>query len=146
LIWIKFHASLFPYLQGMSNQALLPDFEALSSKWALLDQSQEWSDFSQASEQQPTQWTSSVVFEGMHCTACAINIEEALMSVPGVQSAQISAASHRGRVVWSSEQTQPSDWMKAVAKLGYRTLPANDALAEKTPAKCCGDWGWQVFA
>ena len=115
----------------MSNQAVLPDFEALASKWSLLDQVQEWSDFSQVNEQQTHQWTSSVVFEGMHCTACAINIEEALMSVPGVKSAQISAASHRGRVVWSSDQTQPSDWMKAVAKLGYRTVPANDALANE---------------
>lgn len=115
----------------MSNQAVLPDLEALASKWSLLDQVQEWSDFSQVNEQQTHQWTSSVVFEGMHCTACAINIEEALMSVPGVKSAQISAASHRGRVVWSSDQTQPSDWMKAVAKLGYRTVPANDALANE---------------
>jgi len=115
----------------MSNQAVLPDLEALAAKWSLLDQVQEWSDFSQVNEQQTHQWTSSVVFEGMHCTACAINIEEALMSVPGVKSAQISAASHRGRVVWSSDQTQPSDWMKAVAKLGYRTVPANDALANE---------------
>ena len=115
----------------MSNQALLPDLDALACKWALLDHAQEWSDFSQVNEQQAHQWTSSVVFEGMHCTACAINIEEALLSVPGVKSAQISAASHRGRVVWSDEQTQPSDWMKAVAKLGYRTVPANDALANE---------------
>jgi len=34
-------------------------------------------------------------------------------------------------VVWSDEQTRPSDWMKAVAKLGYRTVPANDALANE---------------
>jgi Cu2+-exporting ATPase len=115
----------------MSNQALIPDLDALACKWSLLDHAQEWSDFSQVNEQQAHQWTSSVVFEGMHCTACAINIEEALLSVPGVKSAQISAASHRGRVVWSDEQTQPSDWMKAVAKLGYRTVPANDALANE---------------
>ena len=115
----------------MSNQALIPDLDALACKWSLLDHAQEWSDFSQVNEQQAHQWTSSVVFEGMHCTACAINIEEALLSVPGVKSAQISGASHRGRVVWSDEQTRPSDWMKAVAKLGYRTVPANDALANE---------------
>ena len=115
----------------MSNQALLPEFEASASTWSLLDHVEEWSDFSQVNEQLPHQWTSSVVFEGMYCTACAINIEEALLSVPGVKSAQISAASHRGRVVWSDEQTQPSAWMKAVAKLGYRTVPANDALANE---------------
>ena len=115
----------------MSTQAVLSDLEALANQWSLLDHAQEWSDFSQASSKAPSEWTSNVVFEGMHCTACAINIEEALMSVPGVKSAHISAASHRGRVVWSSDQTQPSQWMKAVAQLGYRTVPANDALANE---------------
>ena len=128
----------------MSNQAALPDLEAMASKWSLLDHVQEWSDFSQSTEQQPHQWTSSVVFEGMHCTACAINIEEALMSVPGVKSAQISAASHRGRVVWSDEQTQPSAWMKAVAKLGYRTLPANDALANEVRREDARKMLWRL--
>ena len=130
----------------MSTQAVLPDLEALASQWSLLDHAQEWSDFSQANAQTPSEWTSSVVFEGMHCTACAINIEEALMSVPGVKSAQISAASHRGRVVWSSDQTQPSQWMKAVAQLGYRTVPANDALANELRREDARKmlWRWGV--
>jgi Cu2+-exporting ATPase len=116
----------------------------LTSQWSLLDHAQEWSDFSQVSNLLPHQWTSSVVFEGMHCTACAINIEEALLSVPGVVSAQISAASHRGRVVWSSDQTQPSDWMKAVAKLGYRTVPANDALANEVRREDARKMLWRL--
>ena len=128
----------------MSNRACLPDFEALTSQWSLLDHAQEWSEFSQVSDQGPHQWASSVVFEGMHCTACAINIEEALLSVPGVISAQISAASHRGRVVWSADQTQPSDWMKAVAKLGYRTVPANDALANEARREDARKMLWRL--
>ncbi|MDE3231894.1 MAG: cation-translocating P-type ATPase [Pseudomonadota bacterium] len=130
----------------MAQQALLPDLEVLTSQWSLLDHVQEWSDFSQASAQEHGQWTSSVVFEGMHCTACAINIEEALMSVPGVKSAQISAASHRGRVVWSADQTQPSQWMRAVAQLGYRTVPANDALANEARREDARKmlWRWGV--
>ena len=124
-------ASYMAYLRSMSTQALTTDVEVLSSQWSLLDHAQEWSDFSQVNDQSTNTWTSSVVFEGMHCTACAINIEEALMAVPGVLSAQISAASHRGRIVWSAQTTKPSHWMKAVAKLGYTTLPANDALANE---------------
>jgi Cu2+-exporting ATPase len=115
----------------MSSQALTAYIEALSSQWSLLDQPPEWSNFSQENDLSPNTWTSSVVFEGMHCTACAINIEDALLAVPGVASAQISAASHRGRIVWSADTTKPSDWIKAVAKLGYKTLPANDALANE---------------
>ncbi len=124
-------ASCMAYLRGMSTQALTTDVEVLSSQWSLLDHVQEWSDFSQSHDQIANTWTSSVVFEGMHCAACAINIEEALLAVPGVLSAQISAASHRGRIVWSAQVTKPSSWMKAVAKLGYTTLPANDALANE---------------
>jgi Cu2+-exporting ATPase len=131
LIWIKFDAGQVAYLRSMSTQALTTHVEVLSAQWSLLDHAQEWSDFSQVNDQATNTWTSSVVFEGMHCTACAINIEEALLAVPGVLSAQISAASHRGRIVWSAQTTKPSHWMKAVAKLGYTTLPANDALANE---------------
>jgi Cu2+-exporting ATPase len=131
LIWIKFDAGQVAYLRSMSTQALTTHVEVLSAQWSLIDHAQEWSDFSQVNDQATNTWTSSVVFEGMHCTACAINIEEALLAVPGVLSAQISAASHRGRIVWSAQTTKPSHWMKAVAKLGYTTLPANDALANE---------------
>jgi Cu2+-exporting ATPase len=128
----------------MSNPAISFDAKAFAAPWALLDHAQEWSDFSQASQQNPNVWTSSVVFEGMHCTACAINIEDALLAVPGVVSAQISSASHRGRVVWSSITTQPSQWMQAVAKIGYRTVPANDALANEVRREDARKMLWRV--
>ena len=128
----------------MSSQALTADIEALSSQWSLLDQAPEWSNFSQENDLSPNTWTSSVVFEGMHCTACAINIEDALLAVPGVASAQISAASHRGRIVWSADTTKPSDWIKAVAKLGYKTVPANDALANEVRREDARKMLWRL--
>ena len=70
-----------------------------------------------------------MVFEGMHCAACALTIEDALRRVPGVLSAQISAASHRGRIVWSDQTIKPSGWMQAAARAGYPAVPANDAFA-----------------
>jgi P-type Cu2+ transporter len=97
----------------------------------LLDDPQEWPQFSQADPAQDDCWTSSVVFEGMHCAACAISIEDALRQVPGVKSVQVSAASHRGRVVWSAQQTKPSLWMQASAAAGYKAVPANDAHAHE---------------
>ena len=128
----------------MSNPALSFDAKAFAAPWALLDHEQEWSDFSQSSQQNSNVWTSSVVFEGMYCTACAINIEDALLAVPGVMSAQISAASHRGRVVWSADATQPSQWMQAVAKIGYRTVPANDALANEARREDARKMLWRL--
>jgi Cu2+-exporting ATPase len=96
---------------------------------ALLDDPQEWSAFSRADAQVPTRWESSVVIEGMHCAACALTVEDALRQVPGVLSAQVSAASQRARVVWSSSAVQPSRWMQAVQSVGYRAVPANDRSA-----------------
>lgn len=99
-----------------------------------MDDPDEWLAFGQplppsAAQGAGALWESSVVFGGMHCAACALTLEDALRAVPGVVSAQVSAASHRGRVVWRAEQTRPSQWMQAVLRAGYKVVPANDALA-----------------
>lgn len=96
---------------------------------ALLDDPQEWAAFSRPLAERPTCWESSVVFEGMHCAACALTIEDALRQVPGVMSVEVSAASHRGRIVWSDQAVKPSGWMQAAQRAGYRAVPANDAFA-----------------
>ncbi len=95
----------------------------------LLDDPQEWSAFSRPVEEKPSCWESSVVFEGMHCAACALTIEDALRAVPGVQSVRVSAATHRGRIVWSDAAVKPSGWMQAAQRAGYPAVPANDAFA-----------------
>ena len=98
----------------------------------LLDDRQEWLRFSQQHKNKQTPqasdcWDSHVVIQGMHCAACAFTVEEALMSVPGVQSVEVNAATHRAKVVWSETQVKPSVWMKAIAKAGYGALPAADS-------------------
>ncbi len=98
----------------------------------LLDERQEWLPFSQQHKNKQTLhdndcWESQVVIQGMHCAACAFTVEDALMSVPGVQSAEVNAATHRAKVVWSEAQVKPSMWMAAIAKAGYSALPAADS-------------------
>lgn len=97
----------------------------------LLDDPQEWSAFSRPSPKDPSLWESNVVIEGMHCAACSLTIEEALNRIPGVVSAQVGAASHRARVVWSASSVRPSEWMQAVQSCGYRAVPANDSFASE---------------
>lgn len=97
----------------------------------LLDDPQEWAAFSRPSPRGPHCWESSLLIEGMHCAACSLTVEEALMRVPGVISAQVGAASHRAKVVWSDDQVLPSTWMHAVQGSGYRAVPANDAFASE---------------
>ncbi len=98
---------------------------------ALLDDPQEWSAFSRPSSHGDGCWESSVVIEGMHCAACSLTIEETLSRIPGVLSAQVGAASHRARVIWSASQVLPSVWMQAVQTSGYRAVPANDVFASE---------------
>ena len=98
----------------------------------LLDDRQEWLRFSQQHKSKQANgsndcWDSHVVIQGMHCAACAFTVEEALLSVPGVQSAEVNAATHRAKVVWSAAQVKPSAWIAAIAKVGYGALPAADS-------------------
>ncbi|MCO5109720.1 MAG: cation-translocating P-type ATPase [Burkholderiaceae bacterium] len=100
----------------------------------LLDDPQEWASFGRQcpdTGEQGGAWESHVVVEGMHCATCALTIEEALRAVPGVAQAEVSAATQRARVVWQPGQVQPSQWLAAVRKAGYRALPAMDALARE---------------
>ena len=97
----------------------------------MLDDPDEWSEFSRrpADDASGHAWESNVAIEGMHCAACALTIEDALRSVPGVHDAQVSPGSHRARVVWQDDQVKPSQWMRAVQAAGYRAVPAHDAFA-----------------
>ena len=97
----------------------------------LLDDPQEWSAFSRPSVHGSDCWESNVVIEGMHCAACSLTVEDALTRIPGVISAQVGAASHRAKVVWSANAVKPSIWMQAVQNSGYRAVPANDAFASE---------------
>jgi len=95
----------------------------------LLDDPQEWQSFSRACAADAALLESNLVIEGMHCAACSLTVEEAIAKTPGVISAQVSAGSHRARVVWSPAQVLPSAWMQAVLNAGYRAVPANDGFA-----------------
>lgn len=108
-----------------------PDIDATADRLRLLDDPQEWSAFSRPDAKRENVWESNILIEGMHCAACALTLEDALLGVPGVLTAEVSAGSHRARVHWSADTVRPSDWMGAVQAAGYRAVPANDAFARE---------------
>jgi P-type Cu2+ transporter len=97
----------------------------------LLDDPQEWSSFSRLDTKNAGYWESNLMIEGMHCAACALTIEDALLRVPGVVRASVSAGSHRAQVVWASDDVLPSGWIRAIETAGYRAVPANDAFSRE---------------
>ena len=113
------------------RQAASPDVAAAMDILHLLDDPLEWSAFSRPDARNAGCWESNLLIEGMHCAACALTIEAALLNVPGVLKAEVGAGSHRARVVWSSEAVRPSHWMQAVQTAGYRAVPANDSFARE---------------
>ena len=124
-------------ISNSNKQAIVQDFSSLQApitepteadeRTTLLDDPEEWSAFGRELPSTGT-WESFVVLDGMHCAACALSIEDALKQVPGVLEADVSAATHRARVVWNPARVLPSQWMASVRKAGYRSLPAMDAL------------------
>ncbi|MFT4242079.1 MAG: cation-translocating P-type ATPase [Acidovorax sp.] len=105
---------------------------SMNTPATLLDDPEEWPSFGRpcgGAGAQAVAWDSQIVLEGMHCAACALTIEDALRAVPGVERAEVSAATRRARVVWRPGQVYPSQWMDAVRRAGYRAMPAMDALA-----------------
>lgn len=111
--------------------ALPPEPTTSPDHLHLLDDPQEWGTFSRPSSLVQSGWESNLMIEGMHCAACAMTVEAALLGVPGVLKAEVSAGSHRARVVWSADQVKPSSWLIAIQNSGYRAVPANDAFARE---------------
>jgi Cu2+-exporting ATPase len=64
---------------------------------------------------------------GMYCAACADTIEQALMAVPGVESARVSASAERARIEWDPARTRVADMVTAIRRAGYDAVP--DAAA-----------------
>ena len=100
---------------------------------AAVDDPQEWAVFSRSLADgegaAARLWESQVVVRGMHCAACSLTLEQALLGVKGVVWARVSAASGRASIVWSQAVTRPSEWLAAPRALGYQLLPASDAFA-----------------
>ncbi len=102
----------------------------MTSAYALLDDPQSWPAFSLPSVAN-TLWQSQVVVQGMHCAACALNVEAALCAVPGVKDVVVNGVTHRAQVTWSSIEVKPSQWLDALALAGYQAVPANDHLSRQ---------------
>ncbi|RYX91426.1 MAG: cation-translocating P-type ATPase [Comamonadaceae bacterium] len=121
-----------PFMDIASHPAAWTPEPVENARLAAFDDPEEWTAFSQsrpASGGSNTVWESRVAVQGMHCAACSLAVERALMAVDGVLSAQVSAASGRAIVVWSAARTSPSAWMGAPLAAGYSVLPASDAFS-----------------
>ncbi|CAN7767556.1 cation-translocating P-type ATPase [Variovorax sp. LjRoot290] len=121
---------------------------AAQADCSLLDDATEWPAFGRSLDDQPAagRWESQVVVEGMHCAACAFTVEATLAQVPGVEKAEVNAATRRARIVWSAAAVTPSRWFAACAAAGYRLVPAGDMFVRARRAREArlALWRWLV--
>ena len=58
-----------------------------------------------------------ITIEGMHCAACASNVERALKKIPGVREASVSILTKKGFVEGEAKEEEVK---KIIEKIGYR--------------------------
>ncbi|MBW8471519.1 MAG: cadmium-translocating P-type ATPase [Thiobacillus sp.] len=102
----------------------------VTDNFAVLDDPVEQQDFTEFSEVDGHQVAESVLMvQGMYCAACADTVECALQDLPGVQLAQVHAATRRLTVRWDPTLTRMSSLAQVVGETGYRLLPMQQALS-----------------
>ncbi|MBL0421035.1 cation-translocating P-type ATPase [Ramlibacter sp. AW1] len=116
------------------------------SRWSALDDAAEWEAFSRPVAGVPGTWESYLAIEGMHCAACTLLVEQALMRVPGVRSVDVNGASQTARIVWDPTAAKPSAWLAALRPAGYGAMPAGDLLhaGARLKAQRLMLWRWLV--
>jgi Cu2+-exporting ATPase len=88
---------------------------------------------------------SSLQLAGIHCAACAGQIEAALLAVAGVREAHVAAASQRASITWDPQQTRPSAWVAAVRRAGYDAAPDAAAPARALRQREQRQALWRLF-
>jgi Cu2+-exporting ATPase len=129
-----------PYPQPDTDVHTAATAAAAADVRALIDDPQFWPAFGQpvsgatpdaAGTADAPLWESRLAIDGMYCAACALNVEDALRRLPGVESVSVSVGSQRARLRWRPAVARPSQWLEAVQEAGYRAVPAQDLFASE---------------
>mgnify|MGYP001757409763 FL=1 len=118
----------------------------VTDDFAVLDDPVEQQDFTEMAEVDGQPVAESVLMvQGMYCAACADTVECALQDIPGVQSAQVHAATRRLTVRWDPQVTRISTLAQAVGRTGYRVLPMQQALSISERLRETRQALWRLF-
>lgn len=88
---------------------------------------------------------SVLVVQGMYCAACADTVESVLQRLPGVQRAQVHAATRRLTLRWDPALTRLSSLARALGESGYRLLPMQHALSVSERLRETRQALWRLF-
>jgi P-type Cu2+ transporter len=86
----------------------------------------------------------SLVLEGVRCSACLWLIEQALRRQPGVMQVEINYATRRAAVSWTNETTLDAI-LAAVRAIGYAAHPYDPEVSEVIRKKEKREALWRLF-
>lgn len=66
--------------------------------------------------------TITLKITGMHCTACALNIDLDLEEIPGVKSSQTSYAKQQTAIEFDPSLVTTASLKSTIAKTGYQVV------------------------
>jgi Cu2+-exporting ATPase len=72
----------------------------------------------------------SLLLEGVRCAACVWLIESWLRRQPGAIEVGVNFATHRARLRWNAREAKLSNFLHALAAIGYRAYPYDPARRE----------------
>ncbi|MBA4214419.1 MAG: copper-translocating P-type ATPase [Polaromonas sp.] len=118
----------------------------VTDNFAVLDDPVEQQEFTEYSEIDGRSVAESVLLvQGMYCAACADTVECALQGLPGVERAQVHAATRRLSIRWDPATTRMSSLAQAVGETGYRLLPLQQALSISQRIQETRQMLWRLF-
>lgn len=118
----------------------------VTDNFAVLDDPVEQRDFTEYADVDGHAVAESVLMvQGMYCAACADTVECALQDLPGVQSAQVHAATRRLTLRWDPSVTRMSSLAQVVGDTGYRLLPMQQALSISERLRETRKALWRLF-
>ncbi|MDP2262714.1 MAG: cation-translocating P-type ATPase [Hydrogenophaga sp.] len=118
----------------------------VTDNFAVLDDPVEQLEFTEFHDGEGARMAESVLMvQGMYCAACADTVESALQHHPGVERAQVHAATRRLTVRWDPAKTRMSSLAQAVGATGYRLLPLQQALSISERLRETRQALWRLF-
>ncbi len=118
----------------------------VTDNFDVLDDPVEQQDFTTFSDTDGQACAESVLMvQGMYCAACADTVECALQGLPGVQSAQVHAATRRLILRWDPSLARLSHLAQVVGGTGYRLLPMAQALSVSERLRETRQALWRLF-
>lgn len=66
--------------------------------------------------------TLQLTISGMHCSSCAMNIDNSLEDIPGVISSKTNYAKRETEIVFQPGKSVSTPAKKAIEQLGYKII------------------------